>query len=366
MKQDVLDALSGRFPQTIPSKETLNHPELITRLVGFDVYEDTDRAYEIAWRKLGIDIHAGLRGQAYRFPVAKGSYTEGNRRIADLGVFPTGTVLDHQPHLDKTSDEWIYQYDPQADDINVEEQTIIRRKANCAFRERFGDLAVHNYDFYTTLFMWPVMTFGWEAFMLNASLDPERFDRTFWEPWSRISQKHTQAMANMDEEVCFLHDDLAMGTGLVFPPAWYEKHIFSRYPSIIEPIHKARKKLVFISDGNIDAILERLLEFPIDAIMFENPATPFDRVLDTWGKAGRGFIGGICTAILTCGSPEDVRQHTLEVIEQGRRYPGFIISSCGGLHGNIPYENILAYFETRNKEGIPADLEGTREPQPTR
>lgn len=81
-----------------------------------------------------------------------------------------------------------------------------------------------------------------------------------------------------------------------------------------------------------------------------------DRVLKTWGKAGRGFIGGIATEILTNGTPQQVRTHTKEVIEKGREYPGFIISSCGGLHGNIPMENILTYFKTRNEMGITAEL----------
>jgi uroporphyrinogen-III decarboxylase len=90
--------------------------------------------------------------------------------------------------------------------------------------------------------------------------------------------------------------------------------------------------------------------------MVENPATPFERVLETWGKAGRGFIGGISTAILTQGSPETVRQHTREVITRGREYPGFILSSCGGLPGTIPMENMLAYIHTRHELGCYADL----------
>jgi uroporphyrinogen-III decarboxylase len=90
--------------------------------------------------------------------------------------------------------------------------------------------------------------------------------------------------------------------------------------------------------------------------MFENPATPFNRVLDTWGKAGRGIIGGISTVLLTTGTPEQVRNHTKEVIEAGRKYPGFIISSCGGLHSSIPVENIITYFKTRCEMGIPAEL----------
>jgi uroporphyrinogen-III decarboxylase len=78
--------------------------------------------------------------------------------------------------------------------------------------------------------------------------------------------------------------------------------------------------------------------------------------MKTWGKAGRGFIGGISTRVLTFGTPDEVRAHTREVIEKGSRYPGFIISSCGQLPGNIPMENMLAYFETRNEMGITAQL----------
>jgi hypothetical protein len=212
--------------------------------------------------------------------------------------------------------------------------------------------------YYTTLFMWPVVTFGWEPFLYAAASDPERFDQRLWGPWAKVSRKHFEALASMEEEVVFCHDDLAMGTGPVFRPAFYEKYIFPRYEWIMQPVVKAGKKLVFVCDGNMDAFLERLLELPISGIMYENPATSYERVLETWGKAGRGFIGGISTQILTHGTPAEVASHTREVIERGREYPGFIVSSCGQLPGNIPMENILAYFETRNELGCPAELGG--------
>ena len=82
-------------------------------------------------------------------------------------------------------------------------------------------------------------------------------------------------------------------------PAFYDRWIFPRYERILEPAVRAGRKIVFVSDGNIDVFLERLLELPIAGIMFENPATPYERVLATWGEAGRGFIGGIDTALLT-------------------------------------------------------------------
>ena len=360
MKQDALDALSGTFPSRIPSKETLDHPGIINHVCGFDVYDDTPLAFDSAWRKLGIDIHSARPGgNAPRPKVPGGTWEENGVRYSDYGVYPTGMPVDHQPDMAKKDEGWVWNYDTTQDDFDVDERSAELCGANADFREHYGGLAVHYHLYYTTLFMWPVVKFDWEPFMLAAGLDPERFDEQFWQPWAAISRKHCETLAAMDEEVVFTHDDIATGEGPVFRPEFYEKYIFPKYEHIWEPIFKAGKKLVFVADGNVSAFLERLLEFPIAGIMYENPATPYDRVLETWGRAGRGFIGGISTVLLTNGTPDEVRAHTRETIEKGREYPGFIISSCGQLPGTIPMENILAYFETRNEMGIPADLPPT-------
>jgi hypothetical protein len=268
--------------------------------------------------------------------------------------------MEHAPGHSKDGDNWVFRYDMSADDLDVQAEAQALRARNSAFRAHFGELAVMYELYYTTLFMWPVVTFGWEPFMLAATSDPERFDRELWGPWSHISRRHFKALAAIDEEVIFCHDDLGMGTGPIFSPRFYERYIFSRYEWIMEPAVRAGKRIVFVSDGNIDAFLERLLELPISGIMFESPTTPLERVLDTWGRAGRGFIGGIATVVLTFGTPEQVREHTRQVIRRGQEYPGFIISSCGGLPANIPLANILAYFAVRNELGIAAELQGAQ------
>jgi hypothetical protein len=355
MKQDVLDALSGKFPQKIPSKETLNHPGIINHVSGLDVYEDTPAAFDIAWRKLGIELHIPLMQKNARRPrLPGGTWEEDERVYSDYGVYPTST---RPPGGDgANAEELVFNYDPHQEDFDLEQAILNLRAANGAFRAHFSDLAVMYELYYTTLFMWPVVTFEWMPFMLAAATDPQRFDEQLWQPWARISRKHFEVLAAIDEEVVFCHDDLAMSAGPVFSPAFLDKYIFPRYEWVMEPVFKAGKKLIFVSDGNIDVLLERLLEFPIAGIMYENPATPFERVLSTWGKAGRGFIGGISTAILTNGAPEEVSRHTREVIKRGREYPGFIISSCGGLPGTIPMENMLAYIRTRHELGCYADI----------
>ncbi|MGE5221604.1 MAG: uroporphyrinogen decarboxylase family protein [Omnitrophica WOR_2 bacterium] len=358
MKQDVLDALSGRYPHKIPSKETLNHRGIIEYLSGIDVYENTPAAFDIAWRKLGIDIHTPLMKENAPPPrVPGGTWEEDGRIYSDYGVYPTSMPLALAGDPAAQAEDRVFNYDTRQDDFGLDEAIRSLRIQNREFRAHFQDLAVMYELYYTTLFMWPVVTFDWIPFMLAAAADPQRFDELLWQPWARISRKHFEALAAIDEEVVFCHDDLAMGDGPVFSPAYLEKYIFSRYEWIMEPVFRAGKKLIFVSDGNIDRLLERLLEFPIAGIMYENPATSFERVLETWGKAGRGFIGGISTSILTNGTSEEVSRHTRQVIKQGRQYPGFIISSCGGLPGTIPLDNMLAYIQTRNELGCLADLQ---------
>lgn len=384
MKKDVLDALSGIFPEKIPSKETLNHPGFIEYVTGINPFQNTPLAFKIAWDKLGIDIHVPLPKENVGFSEhAESSWREGNLSLANMGVYPTSTVAEYCPGIDKSTSDWILDYDISQDrfwednimgKIPEAEMHASFRKAGglqgegqpgtpeqlrqlaMDFKLNFGEKAVMYHLYYTTLFMFPVVRFGWESFMLGALIYEEDFDEKLWKPWAEISRKYAEVAATLDTEVVFFHDDLVSAAGPLFDTGFYEKYIFSRYDYILEPVVKAGKKIVFVCDGNLDLFLDRLLLFPFDGLMYENPATPFNRVLETWGEAGRGIIGGISTTLLTSGTPEQVINHTREVIEAGRKYPGFIISSCGGLHGNIPLDNIIAYFKTRDEMGIPASI----------
>jgi hypothetical protein len=356
VRQDVIDSLSGRFPSRVSTMETLNHPGLVRRVSGVDPWDQPVDAFSEAWRKLSIDVHVAAPASAVRPRVPGGTWVENGWRYADIGVFPTAVRVSYLDDLDHEGDDWVYAYDPRRDDVDLVALAGDLAAAHAQFRARFGGLAVHYHLYYTTLFMWPIVTFDWEPFLAAAALDPERFDRHFWQPWAEISRRNVEALAAMGAEVLFVHDDLATSRGPVFSPAFYDRWIFPRYERILEPALRAGRRIVFVSDGNIDVFLERLLDLPFAGIMCESPATPFDRVLATWGEAGRGFIGGIDTARLALASPGEVAAHTRSVIERGRRYPGFVLTSCGGIHGDVPMENLLAYFRTRDRMGIPAEV----------
>ena len=74
--------------------------------------------------------------------------------------------------------------------------------------------------------------------------------------------------------------------------------------------------------------------------------------IEHFGAPGRFLIGGIETVKLTQGRPDEVGEMVREVHRKTRDCPGFAMASCGGLHSNIPVENIEAYFDARAEIGV--------------
>jgi uroporphyrinogen-III decarboxylase len=99
------------------------------------------------------------------------------------------------------------------------------------------------------------------------------------------------------------------------------------------------------------AFLPKLVAAGVDGLMFETPATPLDAVIQHFGQPGRYFIGGIDTKVLTFGKPDEIRAMVLDLVEEVGHFEGFAMASGGGLHGNIPLENLIAYFDARVEVG---------------
>jgi uroporphyrinogen-III decarboxylase len=201
---------------------------------------------------------------------------------------------------------------------------------------------------YTTLFMWAVEVLGWELFMLAAASQPEKFHEHFLVPCSVKSMEIvTQIASSSASPFVFVHDDLASAAGPVFHPSWYDEWIFPHYPQIWKTAKQLGKKIIFVGDGNLSMFLPKLFETGVDGLMFETPATPIAQVIEHFGGQGKYFIGGISTHVLRFGTPQDVRSMVIELHKLTRDCPGFAIASGGGLHGDLPIENLIAYFDAR-------------------
>ncbi len=348
MKSDVLDLVAGRHPRNGPSKETLNHPGLIELVTGLDPYADAPRAFRRAYAKLGIDIINRVPDRPAPPPAPKGETRDlGNGYVAaHLGVYDTVTRHDY-PF--SSVDEFL---DADLDDINLDYSKLMTPVPHTPdpddIRHRqslLGDIGIYYYQIYTTLFMWGVEYLGWEVFLLAGGLAPDTLDRLLLQPGFEASRRIITTLSLTECPFVFCHDDLADKRGPVFPPEWYETYIFPRYPGLFAPAKAAGKKVIFVADGNMEPFFESILSADVDGVMFENPATNFEAILQAFGD--RIIIGGIDTGLLQSGTPEAIRNHVFEVNEKTAETPGFVMSTPGGLHGNLPLENLIAYFDAR-------------------
>lgn len=356
MKDDAKRWMKGLPAHKPVSKETLNHPKLVEMVSGLDVYENTPEAFLRAYEALGIDLVN--RVPTENAPVAtepktsRPHPTHPDYALSPLGIYDTAARMRH-PCADP-DEIWDFKMGSTEYADLVTPVPHSCSPADIAVREKaLGGIGAYYPMLYTTLFMWPVEVFGWEVFMVAAMEDPERFFGHILKPCIGKSKAIVAGMAEgSSNEAIFVHDDLCDARGPVFPPDWYEAFIFPAYESILEPARRLGKKVVLVVDGNIAALLPRLRALGFDGLMFENPATPLDAIFGAFDRPDDLLIGGMDTVALTNGDPDQVRAMVESVMETTANRPGFALSSCGGLHGNIPLENLEAYFDARAHFGF--------------
>jgi len=353
MKQDVLQAyLQKTMPPKRPSKETLNHAGLIFLASGIDPYQNTQAAYMGAYKSLGIDVlnrvpssHNVRRivGPGESAPAPNG-YTRAYLGLYDTffrHTYPIASVDDffETEHFDFDYSSFITPVPHRLD------ADLIRQKELIA-----GDIGCYYYQYYLTLFMWAVEYLGWETFMIAAMEDPEFFDEHFLQKAFETTMRDIEPLLSADVPFVWLHDDLASAQGPMFHPDWYEKYIFPRYEELFDKVHKADKLVIHVADGNMGCFLQRLYDLGADGVMVENPATDFNLAADIFSD--RILISGMETVKLSIGSVDEIYDHVKYLAQRTADMPGFTITSPGGLHNNIPLENLIAYFDARVEFGF--------------
>lgn len=146
-----------------------------------------------------------------------------------------------------------------------------------------------------------------------------------------------------------LADDMAFNSGVFLPPHIMEEVAYPFYEQMIQEI-KAYKDvpIVLHTDGNINSILDRLVELGFDGIQSLQPSAGMDikKVKEKYGDR-LCLIGNIdLDYIMTFASPEEVRKNVEETIRSAAKGSGFILSTCNTLVDIIPNENVYAMYET--------------------
>ncbi len=346
-RERFLKAVNLQAVDRVPCNEWIDHPEYVRKLTGIDPFEDPTGAVVAAIKLLDIDWYVSIPKKAHRFDTGETKKDLGHGQyVSEWGFTGSGWHMDHG----FADDEAVLDYDPLT--VSTPQQRAQGYHAVLegirADQALVGDACYISGLYYTTLFQWFILTFGWERFLMAAAAQPERF-RTTIDRFAALSEEYAAFFAATDLPVFYCHDDLALTRGLVFSPQWYRQNIFPHYERIFEPIKKAGKKIVFVSDGNYTALIDDLIAVGVDGLMVDH-FVDIESVLQRYG--GKVLIAGNADiAKLTFGTPDDVRADVARCMEHGRRYRGYVIKVTGDLPHNIPLENIQAYFDACRELG---------------
>jgi len=142
----------------------------------------------------------------------------------------------------------------------------------------------------------------------------------------------------------FLPDDIAFNSGPLLSPAWMREHYFPLLAQTIDAWHRKGIKVLFHSDGNLNSILDDLVEAGIDGLNPIEVLAGVD-VAEIHRRYPHLFMaGGIdVSQLLPFGSPAEVKDAVRRALDaaEGR----IMIGSSTELNNDVPLENFLAMRE---------------------
>jgi hypothetical protein len=148
-------------------------------------------------------------------------------------------------------------------------------------------------------------------------------------------------------------EDIASKTATLFSPAFLRQEFFPRLRTLTGMYHDLGFKVIFHSDGNLNAVMDDLVATGIDGI---NPietqaAMDIRQIKERYGKR-LVIVGGVdASSVLPLGAADEVRAETRRILQVAAPGSGYVLGSTTELSNAIPYQNIIAMWDTVMQDG---------------
>jgi uroporphyrinogen-III decarboxylase len=193
--------------------------------------------------------------------------------------------------------------------------------------------------FYNTMFMWPLLTFGWELF-LECCLDP-RFERVMDE-FAEINRRVFRCFARLPIEFVVCHDDIVNARGPVCSPAWMHKYIFPRYEEFWGILKAAGKEVIFMVDGCMDRYADDIFVCGARGIITE-PYTDFRAIARRHKDC---FLAGEGDNRILCeNDPTRIDAMVRRMVETSKLTGGYMMCIGNHIPWNVPGEAVKRYLD---------------------
>jgi len=353
---DAYKAFMGLAPKRIPHWEHWSCPDAETYLTGIDYY-DHPRLCRLKMRELYPQLNLVVPDRDDPKPRPTMGDDEESSSVDSQGrhhvrwgdgeswVWDWGSAC-------KTAED-VFAFSPLAgaDFSNVpvvesrdysDEQKLYesyRRNYAAELGDKAPDGSTASVGFYNTMFMWPLLAFGWELF-LETCLD-ERFERIMDE-FAEINRRVFRTFARLPVNFVICHDDIVNTRGPVCSPSWMNKYIFPRYEEFWGIVKSAGKEVIFMSDGRMDAYADDVMACGARGIISE-PYTDYRAIARKHKDcfvAGEGDV-----RVLMHNQPDEIEAMVRQMVETSKMTGGYAMCIGNHIPWNTTPEAVKLYLD---------------------
>lgn len=192
-------------------------------------------------------------------------------------------------------------------------------------------------------------------FMLEWFLTDRDLLATYYRRNAAAGLHRARQLVAEGTDVIALGGDLACDHGPVCSPADYREFVAFNVREQARPLHELGVRTTNASDGDLRPVLDDfLVTAEVDGFEEIDFAAGMDLAWLKQHYPDKTFIGNIdIRRVLTGGTPEEVRVHTIECIEKGLG-GGHIIMSSNCIHESVKTDLFLAHLNAyRDYFGLP-------------
>jgi len=197
-----------------------------------------------------------------------------------------------------------------------------------------------------------LLIMGWEA-LLYSVYDDELLLRDVFKVATDFFAVGAERMIQEGSDVICVAEDLGSKQATFFSPEHYRKHLFPFLGEFFNIIHRNGAKVMLHCDGNINGILEDLVDLGINALHPLERKSKMDigTIKNNYGHK-ICLIGNVdASTTLPYGPKGKIEEEVKQCIKDAGKNGGYILASDSDYHDGIPPENFLALIKFGKKYG---------------
>ena len=336
--------LQGELPDRPPLYDVIRNDAIIEYFGGSELAPDTAQRTVIDAHSAALDATKSF----YRLPEFEPGTTDAKDGIRKVVSRRWTTWTEHVTY--RSTDEYVRAKTEETAkpwDWTESDEDMLRESVDVwlDLKSRSGDIA-RSFNLPGPPRLDGMFSeVGLEAFSYFMADCPDVINRQIEFRFEKILQalEHLQVPpdALIFDEAC----DMAFKTGLIFSPSFLRSSFIPGYTRLCSALHKRGRKVIFHSDGDLNEILDDLVEAGIDLLHPVEPMAGMDP-----GEIHRRYPDLILcgtidvSQLLPFGTPEEVSDQVRRNIDvtEGK----IMVGSSTEVNNEVPLKNYLALRDT--------------------